>query len=107
MPSTDIAYWTAIVTDAGRGFGRAAEALSRAGIRFVSVLPQLTPATSLGATYVSGYAARQGVDAATFADGLGPALTPEMAGKAVTDLATDTGHDQDAYLFTAGLSPLY
>jgi NAD(P)-dependent dehydrogenase (short-subunit alcohol dehydrogenase family) len=77
------------------------------GIRFVSVLPQLTPATSLGATYVSAYAARQGVDPATFADGLGPALTPELTGKAVTDLLTATGHDQDALLLTAaGLSPL-
>jgi NADP-dependent 3-hydroxy acid dehydrogenase YdfG len=80
---------------------------ARLSVRFVSVLPQLTPATSLGATYVSAYAARQGVDAATFADGLGPALTPELAGKAVTDLVTGTGHDQDAFLLTAaGLSPL-
>ena len=77
------------------------------GIRFASLLPQLTPATSLGATYVSAYAARQGVDAATFADGLGPALTPELTGKAVIDLVTGTGHDQDAFLLTAaGLSPL-
>ena len=40
----------------------AAEESARAdlGIRFVSVLPQLTPATDLGAVYVAAYAARQG-----------------------------------------------
>ena len=34
------------------------------GIRFVSVLPQLTPATRLGAAAVAAYAARQGTDVA-------------------------------------------
>jgi len=77
------------------------------GIRFVSVLPQLTPATALGAVGVAGYAARQGVDVATFIEGMGPALTPEHAGKAITDLVTGSGPDQDAYLLTAaGLGPL-
>jgi NAD(P)-dependent dehydrogenase (short-subunit alcohol dehydrogenase family) len=77
------------------------------GIRFVSVLPQLTPATALGATGAAAYAARQGVDLATFLDGLGPVLTPEQVGKAITDLITDPGHDQDAYLLTAaGLVPV-
>ena len=33
-----------------------------------------------GAPYVSAYPARQGLDATTFADGLGPGLTPEQAG---------------------------
>ena len=32
------------------------------GIRFVSVLPRLTPATELGAAAVAAYAERQGVD---------------------------------------------
>ncbi len=77
------------------------------GIRFVSVLPQLTPATALGAVYVAAYAARQGVDAAGYTGGLGPALTPEQAGRAITDLVTGPGPGQDAYLLTAaGLSPL-
>ena len=74
------------------------------GIRFVSLLPQLTPATALGARYVAAYAARQGGDAA--APG-GPALTPERAGQAVADLVTGPDPDQDAYLLTAaGLRPL-
>ena len=81
------------------------------GIRFVSVLPQLTPATALGAPFVAAYAARQGLDAATYADAQGLALTPEQAGKAITELVTElvTGShpDQDAYLLTAaGLRPL-
>ena len=36
------------------------------GIRFVSVLPRLTPATDLGAAAVAAYAERQGVDVGTF-----------------------------------------
>lgn len=82
--------------------GRAALA-----IRFVSVLPQLTPATDLGAAAVAAYAARQGVDVAAFVAGSGPVLTPEQVGQSVTDLVVDPGHDQDAYLITAaGLRPV-
>jgi NADP-dependent 3-hydroxy acid dehydrogenase YdfG len=84
----------------------AAEESQRAalGIRFVSVLPQLTPATALGAVFAAAYAARQGADASPSAGG--PALTPEQIGQAVVDL-TGPGWDQDAYLITAaGLRPL-
>ena len=77
------------------------------GIRFTSVLPQLTPATGLGAAAVTAYAARAGVDVATFLDNLGPALTPEQVGKEIAGLATGPGYDEGAYLLTAaGLSPL-
>jgi len=73
------------------------------GIRFVSLLPQLTPATALGGMYVAAYTARQG----TPAGGPGPAVTPEGVGQAVTELITGPGPDQDAYLLTgAGLRPL-
>jgi len=84
----------------------AAEESQRAalGIRFVSVLPQLTPATALGAVFAAAYAARQGADAAPSPGG--PALTPEQVGQAIVDL-TGSGWDQDAYLITAaGLRPL-
>jgi NAD(P)-dependent dehydrogenase (short-subunit alcohol dehydrogenase family) len=84
----------------------AAEESQRAalGIRFVSVLPQLTPATALGAVFAAAYAARQGADASPSAGG--PALTPEQVGQTVVDL-TGPGWDQDAYLITgAGLRPL-
>ena len=74
------------------------------GIRFVSLLPQLTPATDLGAVFAAAYAARQGADAAPSAGG--PALTPEQVGQAIVDL-TGPAWDQDAYLLTAaGLRPL-
>ena len=98
--------------------GYAAEESVRAGlgIRFVSVLPQLTPATDLGAVYVAAYAARQAsgpvgaggpVGASGPAAPGGPPLTPEQAGQAITDLITSNAYDQDAYLLTAaGLRPL-
>jgi NAD(P)-dependent dehydrogenase (short-subunit alcohol dehydrogenase family) len=77
------------------------------GIRFVSVLPQLTPATELGAKAVAAYAAREGIDVAAYLDRAGPALTAERAGQAIVELAAGDGHDQDAYLLTAaGLRPV-
>jgi NAD(P)-dependent dehydrogenase (short-subunit alcohol dehydrogenase family) len=82
----------------------AAEESARAdlGIRFVTLLPQLTPATGLGALYVTAYTARGGVTTPG-----GPPLTPEQAGQAVTSLAVDPGYQDSAYLLTAaGLRPL-
>jgi NAD(P)-dependent dehydrogenase (short-subunit alcohol dehydrogenase family) len=77
------------------------------GIRFTAVLPQLTPATGLGAAAVAAYAARAGMDVEAFLKDRGPALTPEQAGAAITALIGDQGHDQRAYLLTAaGLRPL-
>jgi NAD(P)-dependent dehydrogenase (short-subunit alcohol dehydrogenase family) len=77
------------------------------GIRFVSVLPQLTPATALGAAAVAAYAARAGADERTYAASLGATPTPELAGQAVASLATDPALDQPAYLLTgAGLRPV-
>jgi len=88
------------------------------GIRFTSVLPQLTAETDLGAAAVAAYAARQGVDIPAFLEGRGPALTPERVGTAICDIAIGSGRDsgsgsgpgfggdQDAFLLTAaGLSP--
>jgi NAD(P)-dependent dehydrogenase (short-subunit alcohol dehydrogenase family) len=77
------------------------------GIRFTAVLPQLTPATGLGAAAVAAYAARAGMDVEAFLKDRGPALTPEQAGAAITALIGDLGYDQRAYLLTAaGLRPL-
>lgn len=76
-------------------------------IRFVSVLPQLTPATALGVVYTAAYAARQGIDEAAYTSGQGLGLTPEQAGRALTGLLAEPGPDHDAYLLTAaGLRPL-
>ena len=77
------------------------------GIRFVSVLPQLTPETDLGAVAVAGYAEREGMTVAEFLAGRGPGLSPEQAGKAILSLVTDPDLDQPAYLLTAaGLTPV-
>ncbi len=76
------------------------------GIRFVSVLPQLSPETALGAVYAAAYAARDGAGAAA-RGGPGGVLTPEQVGQVVTGLVTGPGQDQNAYLVTAaGLRPL-
>src|ERR1700761_4926005 len=77
------------------------------GVRFVSLLPRLTPATDLGAAAVAAYAERQGVDVGAFISASGPALRADPVGRAVLEIAgADTG-TQDAYLLTsAGLSSL-
>jgi NAD(P)-dependent dehydrogenase (short-subunit alcohol dehydrogenase family) len=76
------------------------------GIRFVAVLPDLTPETGLGQAAVAAYAARAGADVAAFMAGRGPALTPAMAGQEIAALLADPGQDKDAYLLSAaGLSP--
>ncbi|NUP48015.1 MAG: SDR family oxidoreductase [Catenulispora sp.] len=73
--------------------GYAADESSRAelGIGFVSVLPQLTPATELGAAGVAAYAGRRGVDAATFAAAFAPLLTPARVGSEIAQLCQDAG----------------
>ncbi len=77
------------------------------GIRFVSVLPRLTPATDLGAAAVAAYAERQGVDVDTFMEAGGPALSAEQAGRSVLEIADGNAGEHGAYLLTsAGLSPL-
>ena len=89
--------------------GYAADEAERAGlgIRFVTLLPQLTPAAGVGAVGVAGYAARQGVDRDAFIDGLQPILTPEQVAKAVVELAADPGSAAAEYQVSgAGLRPL-
>jgi NAD(P)-dependent dehydrogenase (short-subunit alcohol dehydrogenase family) len=80
----------------------AAEESVRAGlgIRFVSVLPKLTPATELGAAAVAAYARRAGIDIDQFVSQSGPALAPEQVGKYVADLASSTDQSAGAYLLT-------
>lgn len=80
---------------------------ARLGIDFVSILPQLTPATDLGAAAVAAYAERQGVDLATFLGTLVPALTPQQVGQAVVEIATVRREEHRSYgLGAAGLVPL-
>lgn len=75
-------------------------------VRFVSLLPELTP-TGLGEVAVAAYAERLDVDVATFLARRGPALTPEQVGAAVVDLAGRAELDRDAYVLgAAGLDEL-
>lgn len=88
-------------------YAAAESARSGLGIRFATVLPQLTPATELGAAAVAAYAARQGTDVASYLQNAGPALTPARVGEAITELIARPARGQDAYLLTAdGLGPL-
>ena len=79
----------------------AAEESVRAGlgIRFVSVLPKLTPATDLGAAAVAAYARRSGIDVDEFVKQSGPALAPDHVGKHIADLAS-SDQSPGAYLLT-------
>ncbi|MET8426105.1 SDR family oxidoreductase [Nocardia sp. NPDC004860] len=86
----------------------AAEESDRAGlgIRFVALLPRLTPATGLGQQAVAGYAARQGIDVETYLAGMAPVLTPEQVGKAVVELADDAGSAAEYLVSGAGLKQI-
>lgn len=88
--------------------GYAADESNRAGlgIRFVALLPQLTPATGLGSVGVDGYAARQGVDRDTFIDGIQPVLTPDQVAKAVLEITTDANSAAEYQVNGAGLRPI-
>jgi NAD(P)-dependent dehydrogenase (short-subunit alcohol dehydrogenase family) len=89
--------------------GYAADESARAelGIRFVSILPRLTPATQLGAPAVAAYARRSGLDEAEFIKRQGPPLTPEEVGRQLLDLAASPEQSSGAYLLApAGLSLL-
>ena len=87
--------------------GYAADESERAGlgIRFISVLPRLTPATELGSGAVAAYARRDGLDVNEYLARVGPGLTAEDVGKATVDLVTSAEHAPGAYLLTrAGLT---
>jgi NAD(P)-dependent dehydrogenase (short-subunit alcohol dehydrogenase family) len=88
-------------------YAAAESALAGLGIRFVALLPKLTPVTTLGGNGVRAYADRQGVDVPTFLEGLGPVLSIEEVSAAVLGLVADGSFDRPAYaLDPAGLRPL-
>jgi NAD(P)-dependent dehydrogenase (short-subunit alcohol dehydrogenase family) len=76
-----------------------------ADIRFVSVLPQLTPATALGKIYTERYAAMAGMSEAQFLESrFGGTLGVEQVGESIADLAVDDSYTDPAYLVgTTGL----
>ncbi|MDG6106216.1 SDR family oxidoreductase [Dactylosporangium aurantiacum] len=68
------------------------------GIRFVALLPQLTPDTGFGLAAVASYARRRGADLTATIDGMRPYLTADQLADAVVALAG--GGDQDAVSYT-------
>ena len=70
------------------------------GIDFVSVLPQLTPATDLGAAAVAAYAAFGSIDVDAHVAAMGAVVTPELVGRCVVELAEKPG-SHGAYALTA------
>jgi NADP-dependent 3-hydroxy acid dehydrogenase YdfG len=79
-----------------------------ADIRFLSVLPQLTPVTELGKLYTERYSAMAGMSEAQFLDDrFGGALSLRQVGESISDLAVDDSYLQPAYLVgTKGLMPV-
>lgn len=87
------------------GYAAAESQRAGLGIRFVSVLPRLTPATALGAKAVAAYAERQGVDVEAFVRAGGPPLSADQVGRSILTIAAGDPGGEDAYLLTsAGLS---
>jgi NAD(P)-dependent dehydrogenase (short-subunit alcohol dehydrogenase family) len=77
------------------------------GLRFVAVLPQLTPSTDLGRRYTDLYAGRAGISRTEFMTRFGGELTTQPAGKLVADIAVDDTWSDAAYLLSVrGLTPL-
>jgi NADP-dependent 3-hydroxy acid dehydrogenase YdfG len=77
-------------------------------IRFVAVLPDLSPATGLGRVYSETYAGQAGVSVEQFLEQrFGGVLTAEKAGKCITDVAVDHAYTSAAYVLTpVGLRPV-
>lgn len=89
-----------------RQYGAEESERARLGIRFVTVLPDMTPVGGVGDTGVTGYAARVGVDREAFIAQRQPILTLEQVGKAVVELAGNPDTSPEYRLGGAGLSPI-
>lgn len=77
------------------------------GIRFLSLLPNLTPATEMGKAAVAAYAKRQGVDVERFTKERGEPLTPQQVGAAVLELVLGSGGNGSAFSVDSdGMKPL-
>lgn len=76
------------------------------GLRFLALLPRLTPVTGLGTEAVAGYAARSGIDVETFLATQQPVLTADQVAKAVLELTTDPASSGEYLVSAAGIKPL-
>ncbi|HEX4221302.1 MAG TPA: SDR family oxidoreductase [Pseudonocardiaceae bacterium] len=88
-----------------RGYGEDESSRAGLGIRFVALLPQLSP-TGIGESGVAGYARREGISVEAFVDRLAPVLTPELVAKAVVEVAGDPASAAEYQVSGAGLRPL-
>ncbi len=79
-----------------RGYAAGESERAGLGIRFVALLPKLTPATDLGAVAVAAY----GGDANALA------LTPEQVAKVVLDVAGDHGSAPEYQVSAEGARPI-
>jgi NAD(P)-dependent dehydrogenase (short-subunit alcohol dehydrogenase family) len=71
------------------------------GIRFVSVLPQLTPTTQLGKVGVEAYADDAAIGVEVFLARMGAMLSPDQVAKSVLELASDDSYTASAYSLAA------
>jgi NAD(P)-dependent dehydrogenase (short-subunit alcohol dehydrogenase family) len=76
-------------------------------VRFVAVLPLLTPDTDLGRLYTDTYAQLAGVSEEKFLERFGGTLTAEHAGRSIGHLATNDSYTAPAYILSIdGFKPL-
>jgi NAD(P)-dependent dehydrogenase (short-subunit alcohol dehydrogenase family) len=76
-------------------------------IRFVAVLPLLTPDTDLGRLYTGTYAQQAGLTQDEFVERFGGRLTADHAGRSIGRLVRDDSYTAPAYLLSIdGLKPL-
>jgi NAD(P)-dependent dehydrogenase (short-subunit alcohol dehydrogenase family) len=88
-------------------YARAESERNALGIRFVSVLPRITPATQLGAPFVEAYATYAGLSVEAYLAQFGETLTQEQVAESVLDLISDDRYGAPAYVLTAnGVSPI-
>lgn len=78
------------------------------GITFTTVLPRPAPATDIGKAAIEAYAAHLGISQEAYIENIGGAMTPEMAGTSLVELARAEPEDlAEGYLLTAtGLQKL-
>ena len=76
------------------------------GLRFHTLLPQMTPAAGVGAAGVAGYAAREGVTAEAFTARLQPILRPDALAATVVELAKDPSSDPEYLVTGSGVRPV-
>jgi NADP-dependent 3-hydroxy acid dehydrogenase YdfG len=72
--------------------------LATTDVRFISVLPKLTPTTELGEIAVAAYAHRDGQDFDSYLARLGPATEPSSVAHQVHRLVTDDSLVSGSYL---------